>query len=292
MITELLAKLDNVEIQTTDRFSPVDMEYCRQTEREYQQIHQIYSEVAFIIDDANSKIKSFPKFPYATSINECKKLICDCNENFIHSICRYFKEKYSVSINNPKWPMTETFDYEDDNDNYFDKKGNPKKYEIVPLSYILDDIYNQMGGLSFEEKGFNEVLAYVRSAVTTYKGEISYSLKGKKLIIDQFYWSHKCHIFNRYEATVSDHHKGFFKALSHYEYGYFDIAQKYDFLCGYDIKESNGVYDKHDISSSVISSLKVFKNGKLEIEFNDYDKAVKFVKTYLPGIPQNIGEAA
>ena len=143
-----------------------------------------------------------------------------------------------------------------------------------------------MGGMSFEEKAFNELKEDAREVVTTYRGKSKYRIQGTKLIIDEFYQSRKDSILERYMATTELKHLSFFKALTHFEYDYYDISQKYKFLCDYRLDENNGVYDKHVISSSVISTIKVYKNGKVEIEFKDYITVIKFMDTYFPGIPQ------
>ena len=87
-------------------------------------------------------------------------------------------------------------------------------------------------------------------------------------------------------ADVELHHFSFFKALTHFEDDYYDISQKYRFLCDYKIDEKNGVYDKHIISSSVINFIRIYKNGKVEFEFKDYKTVIKFMDKYFPGIPQ------
>ena len=144
-----------------------------------------------------------------------------------------------------------------------------------------------MGGISFEEKAFKELKEDTKDAVITYRGKSKYCIKNTKLIIDDFYNSHKDHIWNRYMATIDSKHRSFFKALSHFEYNWYDISQKYNFLCEYKIDEDKGVYDKHFISSSIIDTIRIYKNGKIEVDFKDYKTVKKFIDTYFPGIPQS-----
>lgn len=274
---DILSKLAQVEIQITDRFPAEDMEYCRQAERDYQDAFCIYSEFSFFATDTNERIRALPKGPYTRLVDECHDKISECSERFINMICSHFREKYSVRIDNLRWEVVD-----------HDKRGRrtEARHDIVPLQDILDSVYEQMGGMSFEEKAFDELKADAREAVINYHDNSKYIIKGVKLIVDEFYWSHKCRIFERYEADVENKHRAFFRALSHFEYGSYDLARKYNFLCEWRISEQKGAYDKHEISSSIITSIKVFKNGKVEFEFKNYHTAVEFMEIYFPGIPQ------
>jgi len=275
---DLFSKLEKVELQAADKFPAEDMEYCRKTESAYQEVYGIYDDIAKRCTEAISKAKNMLGPRYVKDIVDNVEPVHSCNERFIAQICLYFREKYKISIDCPSWSVTRKNEYA--------REISEPEYEPVPLQYILDSIYEQMGGMSFAEKAFDEVKTAAKEAVLAHKGQSKYLLRGAKLIIESFYFSRKGSIGERYKARVENEHRAFFKALSHFEYGSFDLSQKYLFLCQWEIDEKNGVYDKHDIHSTVISSVKVFKNGKLEIEFKDYQTAVRFMETYFPGIPQ------
>lgn len=274
---DLLNKLDMVEIRVTDRFPAEDMQFCRMEEARYQESYAIYSEVVFVLKDAVSRLGATAENTYAQRLDDHEDKLYDCNERFIHKICGYFRKKYSVAIENPEW-MT---GYEE-----WGRTHKKERYDMVPLQYILDSIFDQMGGLSFEEKAFAELKEGALQALVTYSGKSKYRIQGDRLIIDEFYWSHKDRIWERYMASVDSKHHSFFKALTHFEYDDYFIHQKYGFLSDYRIDEKDGVYDKHLLSSTVISSIKVFKNGKVEVEFKNYSTAVRFMNTYFPGIAQ------
>ena len=274
---DLLDKLENVEIQVTDKFPAEDMEYCRQEEQSYQAAYTLYSEFSEKAREINARLNALPKNVYVQKVDENSEKLYDCNERFIYKICAHFRDKYNISINAPEWKTIKecTSGY-----------GN-RNTAVVPLQFVLDSVYEQMGGMSFEEKAFEEIKADAKRALTSYHGDSRYVIKGVKLIIADFYCFYKDRIWERYKAKIADCHRAFFKALSHFEYGKFDINQKYTFLCGrWEIDEKEGVYDKHFIHSSIIYSIKVFKNGKVEIEFKDYQTAVRFMETYFPGLPQ------
>jgi len=273
----ILSKLENITIQAIDRFPPEDMEYCKQEECVYQEIFHIYSEMAFILEDTNAKLRGYPSCPYIRTLDENKDRVSDCNEVFINNICGYFRKKYAVTVDEPNWEAS----YDENG-----RKYTKERHDIVPLQYILESVYEQMGGMSFEEKAFYELKESAREAVTAYTGDSKYTISNAKLVVDDFYNSRKDRVFERYMATVAPKHHSFFKALTHFEYGYYGIAQKYRFLCEYRIDEKEGIYDKHPISSAVINMVRVFKNGKVEIAFKSYGTAVKFMEKYFTGIPQ------
>ena len=277
MNLNLLEKLEQVEVQVTDRFPADDMEYCRKYERYFTKAYGIYDEVVQICNEAIIQINNLPSQKYVRDIENNIEVIHSCNQSFINKICSYFRNKYNVSIEDPEWAETK--------ENRYGRKEKKKKYEMVPLQYILDSIYEQMGGMSFGEKAFSELKEKIKRNVVSYN-KSKYCIKGNKLIINDFYYSYKCSIYKKYKARVESHHRSFLVALAHFEYGCYDLLQKYSFLSVYELDEDKGVYDKHDISSSVIDSIKVFKNGKLEVEFKDYSMAERFMETYFPGIPQ------
>jgi len=279
---ELLSKLENVVIQITDKFPAEDMDYCRREVQAYQAAYMLYNEFTEKAGEINASLNALPKSIYVQNVDENSEKLYDCNERFISMICAYFRDKYNISINAPEWKAIEecTSGY-----------GN-RNTAMVPLQYVLDSVYKQMGGMSFEEKAFDEIKVEAKRALTSYHGDSRYVIKGIKLIIADFYCSYKDRIWERYKAKIEDQHKAFFKALSHFENGSFDICHKYKFLCyRWEIDEKDGVYDKHSIHSSVIESIKVFKNGKVEIEFKDYRTAVRFMETYFPGLPQQAAAA-
>ena len=277
-INDLLDKLAGVEIQVTDRFPQEDMEYCRREEQTYKEAYALFDEFTGIAKEVNRCLQQFRESTYFQRVEEQMDLVSECNERFIGAICGYFAKKYNVTVERPEWKIL------DEDGGY---RRSRDRYDRVPLQYILNSVYEQMGGMTFEEKAFTEVKAAAREAVASCSGKSQYVIKGSKLAIENFYWSHKDRIWERYQAEMEERHRAFFKALSHFEYGDFEISRKYSFLCsGWRIDEEDGVYDKHFISSSVVDSIKVFKNGKVEIEFKDYLTAARFMETYFPGIPQ------
>jgi hypothetical protein len=278
---DILSKLENIEFQITDRFPLEDMEHCRREELVYQEVYHICSEVAFISEAANVKLKDFTHCPYVQTLDDNMDKVYACSERFIGEVCGYFRKKYAITIDAPIWKTSQEES---------GRKHKRERYDVVPLQYILDSVYDQMGGMSFEEKAFVELLEDAKGSVTAYNGDSKYVIRNSKLVIDEFYWSHKDSIWERYMANVDSSHRSFFKALTHFEYGYYDVSQKYGLLCGYRIDEKEGSYDKHVISSTIVHTIKVFKNGKIEVEFKDYGTAVKFMETYFPGIPQQEAE--
>ena len=254
------------------------MEYCKQAEKDYEEAYNVYSEFSYIAEETNKQIVAFPDKLYIQFIDNSKDKIYDCSEKFIDTICGYFRKKYAITVEAPSWKI------EDEDER--SRRNIKKRYDIVPLQYILDSVFEQMGGMSFEEKAFNELKETAKEAVINYHGVTKYRLQGVKLVIEDFYASHIDYICKRYMASVQLKHRSFFKALTHFEYGDYYISQKYNFLCDYQLDEKRGVYDKHIISSSIINNIRVYKNGKMEIEFKDYKTVKKFMDIYFPGVPQ------
>lgn len=277
-MNNLIDKLDSVKIQITDKFPQEDMEFCREQWQAYKAAFELYHALFMTADEVNVNLQALTDKTYVfQKLADNAAALRRINSRFISTICSYFAKKYSVSISEPEWTNIV--------ENKYGRENSEKKLEIVPLDVILDNIFEQMGGMSFEDKAFEEMKSAAKKAVSFYDGGSKYIIKGVKLIIEDFYNSYKSRIFERYEASVYSEHKAFFQALTHFESSLFMINGSYRFLCGYDISEKNGDFDKHEIHSEVVRSIKVFKNGKLEVEFKDYVTARRFMDTYFPGLP-------
>jgi len=284
-VLSLLDKFNTVEVTAADRFSPDDMAFCEEEEKIYKEAHKIHTDILvsayafFEKYEKNSQTRKCYVSEYSggkdcAGINNYRNNVMDTNQNFISNICNYFAKKYNVTIEKPKWEAI--------NNEYFGNNRLEVSLDIMPLNFVLDSIFQQMGGRTFTEKALDEIKSSVKKCVyTEYNNKWKMAIKGVKLHIDGFYSSGFCNIYKRYEISIKEKNNAFFKALTHFEYNSAYIDSKYDKYTGnYTIREETGIYDKHAVISSVISTIKVYKNGKVEFEFIDSAKARLFAKNY------------
>jgi hypothetical protein len=118
-------------------------------------------------------------------------------------------------------------------------------------------------------------------------------LNKTKVIIDDFFsvdtWNKK---YGSEEVHYSSRKNFYtlFKALSQFNYG----SPDYPFVNVYEtiIREKNEkVFTTHTLANNGVLSIKLFKNGKIELVFSTSEYAEKFAKEYC-GYTENIEQAS
>jgi hypothetical protein len=155
-----------------------------------------------------------------------------------------------------------------------------KKGIDVSMEKILDDIFIQLGGFTFQEKSEKEITDACKRAFMQYGKEQRISIIKDKLTAYGF-----LSLERQYSGgyRVSHHGKSeantLFSALSHFETGdgsilevfkpYLDYNTTMDFLC------------KNEFELEKIKAIKCYKNRKGEVWFKDNEIASEFAKKYM-----------
>ena len=169
---ELLNTPGGIKIKIIDWFPEQDMEFCRQAEKEYHAAYNIFSELSYIAEEVNQCTAVFEGNPYIQKINGYKDTVYKCNEKFIEIICGHFTNKYAVSINEPDWEAA------------VEIRGCTeikKKEDAVPLQYILDSVYNQIGDLFFDEEAYDRLAGKGANTVQTPAAADNFFVRGPEI---------------------------------------------------------------------------------------------------------------
>lgn len=247
---------------------------------------------------------------FSCNLDDVRDTMRGRNNKFIQAITSYFSKKYSVALDVneiiehliPKSDAVDPFlpfgGYrnmsEDDIDKYKQELkayGKAKdKYEAslcsLPLRYeqIVDEIFTQLGGFSFAERSMNEFLERTWNCChNQYSGDSErFEVKNAVLRLHDYGWLYvDKNLWAREPYTEykpSDNLRLLLDALAYYECGRMNEGKLwFPELFKYDTEES--MFDMEAMSK--VKSIKLFKNGRVDIRFHSAAYAQEFVEMYL-----------
>jgi hypothetical protein len=261
-MNDLLSKFDNVEINNADRIAKEDKEFCVKEQESYDDSIELYEKCS----NAFSKIKSIKdwksKYIRWGQLNVFGEEMMNAELKFVCNIVQYFVDKYKVTL---------------------DDKIIVEKYNYKEITYniIIEEIFVQLGGFSFTEKQENEIKS---ALIEEMKYDVKYDrikIKNNKISVSDFYHiNYFSKRWGNYEVDYSSDEK-FHKLLSAMSYFMFRDTRYLNNLYDTITREKNDdVFKTHDVTSNGILTLKLYKNGKIDIEFSNPKCARQFVKEY------------
>lgn len=269
---DIFSKFENIDITAEQQTSSEDIEFCKEQEEIYNKLIKAHSslipQLQEIHEQAENHSKKYTKqssgyttaYAYSLKPSEIEKTMDNMKNKFISAVCHYFMNKYSVTIN-----------YESIQSKYNHDVTHEK---------IINEITNQLGGYNFKEKAEQEIKENLRESFTWKKAEN----KGKKMILNNFLYidtSWKKWGEEKIHYNSNDKLNTLFKALQHFENGSINMNEQFETLYKQLVNGKNeAVFIKHDLNFSKFQSIKIFKNGKVEIEFATSQHADNFNKTY------------
>ncbi|MCY8738151.1 hypothetical protein P8881_19435 [Bacillus haynesii] len=259
----LLDKINNVTVNNTNRISEIDRKYC---ENQYSQ----YSKAQEALGHAFSIIKKV----YEQQINEEESFLCKYDDirhmeerisrikrRFILNITSHFSRQYNVTLD------SESIDEKYDSD--------------LTHENIISEIFEQLGGYSFEEKAVTEIIEATRNTIYNFDKKVIIK-KASLSIADYVRWD--LWSFSGFRISWDSKLGTFFQALSHFENGSVETLYLLKSMIEHLKKGSNhyDIFSKYEFKVfNKIKSIKVFKNGKITIEFSSNEQANEFANTYL-----------
>lgn len=316
----LMEKFSAVEIKADNRISEDDKAFCLRQQEAFDKAGPALQKVAEAMSAAKAEqagiLTADDDFIDRYVGNDCDvDSVYDTmkkrNRTFISTVVNYFSRKYSVELDKskieehliptgPKEPDLPWGGYrnmtEDEIASYRGKldayKAEKNKFEqslrTLPLRYeqVVDEIFVQLGGFSFQERAMNEFLRLCwdtshhrnwRSDQYEEEFEIKNDvlrLTGSWVDCDENKWM--SNPVPEYKPSQSL--KTILDALVHYEVGKFKGgAQWFPELFKYDTQEN-----QFEIAHmNKIKSIKLFKNGRVDIKFRSAAFVQEFVEQYL-----------
>ena len=289
-----LEKLQAVQISADNQISEADRRFCKAHQSAYKEAKDMLSELKYIWEDALNRQHQLLE-PYETSrytldkyisvpnfsVRDIEQRLENIHRVFINNLVDHFNSVYKVSLDSqeitdtllPQKPKSDCFS---PNTEAVDEYEKMMRSMTVEHKDVLDQIFIQLGGRTFLERALDEIKeACHKAAWCTYSGKAEYELKN-----DAVRFTYGCQfsdLFEKWELT--DSMKKILRGLAYFEseiLGYYPAA--IENLLGYSRLEDPSV---EFTSYTKLHSLRMFKNGRVDVKFKNKNYADKFASEYL-----------
>lgn len=271
---DILDMFKDIEIKNTTRISGEDLEFCQLENTIYIKAYEMYEKLIDEINNINNnEIKQLNekfyndgtssgkyKYTYTNALSyECRPYSLNDNkdkltDNMISGITSYFSHKYNVQI-----------DYE--------KIKNMAKGKKIDYNFVVDLIFEQLGGFSFEDKSKQQIIDKLKKDTKQYNREKQkVTVKNNKVIIIDYLYADS---WNKNELSYHSRERleNLFNAVNSYcgneqELSYITELSNIKYFGEYELKFSNCI------------STKLYKNTKVDLVFSNGIKALEFANEY------------
>lgn len=290
----LLDKFNAVEIKADNRISEADREYCTTLQAAYdkakKQLNDVYTILIRVGNEQRQimgdKAERMPRFLDGCSglVSQVDDDIMNRHSRFINAIVSYFEREYTVNLDRscicehliPKRPDSSRWDdsYKRDCEKYF------QDIKSLSISYVnvIDEIYAQLDGFSFEERAVNELKKRCWEVVHPGRyyndnPEDQFEVKGSTLQLT-YGCSHSSWYSDTWELTETL--RVVLNGIAHYFYGMMNYGSSmFPFASAYRVETDVFEY------SRFVLRIKFYKNGRVDIKFADSKCLNEFVEQYL-----------
>ena len=291
---DLLNIFDNIEIKNDTRIPAEDLLYIEELEQKFFEQRDFHFKMKELIEgkenkaDYSDKERKYNRGSNYSSYT--KRELQEVNYSrfmndsyyFIAAIYSYFKQKYNCQslTTHDIYEKSRTFDaYERRIEESFKKLAY---FENITKEEALNQIFEHLGGFSFEDKSRQEVIEYLKEQTKQYREDKKkVAVKGKKATIIDFIffdsWHPEC--VGGYGSSY-DKLIGLAKAVTLFE---FDVVENeiLNTFIENRCKGNSRTVGEYDFNLNKINKLKVFKNGRIDIEFTTTTNAINFAKEFL-----------
>lgn len=296
---DLLKKFENVEVKADTRISQSDRIFCEAHQAAYDHARSSLAELEFFWEDMRSQqrellaptdasadtyLTTYGKFQLSS--DKIREQLQSLHTLFIDHLVSHFADTYHFSIDKSDIkcnliPQKPTDRWEDD------YKEQAQKYtqelENLTLHYtdILEQIFLQTGGRAFFEQALYELKENCHSAAwDSDSGRARF--EQKKCVLQFTNYACRFRSYYRRESwELIDRMKDIIRGISHFETGGFDhTPASLSRLLTYTL--DSGQCEFPDCKK--IQSLKMFKNGRVDLKFASEAYVLQFVDEYLKTI--------
>jgi len=271
---DILKMFDDIEIKNTTRIQGEDLEFCQLQNtiyiRAYEMYENLINEMNTVsnneIKQLNEKFYNFGtsggkyKYTYTNALSyECRPYSINDNkdkltDNMISGMTSYFSHKYNVEI-----------DYE--------KIKKMAKGKKIDYNFVVDLIFEQLGGFSFEDKAKKQIVDKLKEDTKQYSREKQkVTVKNNKVIIIDYLYGDS---WNKNELSYHSYKKleNLFLAVN----SFCNNEQDSEYISKLYNTKSFGEYN---LEFTCCTSTKFYKNGKVDLVFTNGVKALEFANEY------------
>lgn len=314
----LMEKFSAVEIKADNRISEDDKAFCLRQQAAFDKSGPALQKIADMMTAANEEQSSIldanedclSRYLVGDGFRCEASYVLDAmkgrNRTFISAVVNYFSHKYNVELDEreieerliptgPKEPNLpwggyrnmsedEIASYREELDTYkVEKEKFEQSLRVLPLRYerVVDEIFVQLGGFSFQEKAMNEFLSRTWNCChSTYRDNAEeFEIKNDTLKLTGYWCRCKDDSWRSHDEWEStDSLKTLLNALAWYECGRMDEGNLwFPELFRYDTERN--FFETYNMQK--VKSVKLFKNGRVDIKFRSVAYVQEFVETCL-----------
>lgn len=298
----LLDKFNSIEVKADARISEHDREFCMAYHEAYvkgraalkslrQSVEESLNEQQSIISRVVPKDEMYDRsFFLGDSVHahDITNSLRNSHRVLISALVSYFERTYKVSLETDKIEEV-LLPKEPDRYSSYNSAEYKEYYgavENTELKYedILDQIFIQLGGFSFQEKALNELKQKAHDAAwNRYYGNKCYEQKKAVISFSHYACSfdswHEEYYYGEHEIQLTDGMKNIIRALAYFECGdTSNIPWTLNTLIGYNWTTYN---TEMQLGLEKLKSVKCFKNGRVDIRFTSEAFAREFAETFL-----------
>lgn len=298
----LLDKFNSIEVKADARISEHDREFCMAYHEAYvkgraalkslrQSVEESLNEQQSIISRVVPKDEMYDRsFFLGDSVHahDITNSLRNSHRVLISAIVSYFERTYKVSLETDKIEEV-LLPKEPDRYSSYNSAEYKEYYgavENTELKYedILDQIFIQLGGFSFQEKALNELKQKAHDAAwNRYYGNKCYEQKKAVISFSHYACSfdswHEEYHHGEHEIQLTNGMKNVIRALAYFECGDAgSIPWTLNTLLGYNWTTYN---TEMQFGLEKLKSVKCFKNGRVDVRFTSEAFAREFAETFL-----------
>ena len=279
----LAGKFGNFEIKKSDRISQEDQAWLTHREELYKRAIAVYKSVYDIykVENETYSKDDLENYRYSSLLIgdfDVPKKLSDVQNTYISGIFSYFSSKYSVQLTN---------NFEEYNLNrelYRYRNTDPIKdivVDFIDYHTVLEKIFDQLGGISFEEKAIKEVKDKLKSkCYNSCHDTWKIKIKGNKFTYNGY--CSKGTYSDYYNFNSTEWLRAFLDALSYNIYGkkthIYSLNRLYD---NYHVRlENDDFQDGFSAPEVGVEHIKFYKNGRVDVTFKSGEFCRNFVREW------------
>lgn len=267
---DILESFENVEIKNENRLCEEDLNFLEDLQEKFNNAKVGFGKyIEFYRENKICNLEEKEIKISCDSLEEyfVNKVVFIEGKSFISKIYNYFEKKYNITLERIKINDDYSLNFREK-----EAKQNLKWFmETLDYNLVLDNIFNQLNGISFKDKEKEEL-----------KREFEYSkpvIKGNSINFKNAIYFNDISLKYNNNYEISYNSRGKFKTI----FKLIDIINKNDNkdLCDNIIFEKNEVIGIHELKGDIIKSIQVFKNGSIKLTCDTGLNALNIAKEYL-----------
>ena len=297
---DILSKFATVKAKSIQRITDTDQKYCTAQQAAYEAAKSALSELKFFWEDALQTQKQILS-DTDTSCNhyltdyDCLNISSEkiqsqynqLHKTLIMQLVHYFNHLYNISLSYtdiveklvPQEPKYQ-YSYEKKEEQYikeYEKYEESLRTLSLTADQIVEEIFSQMDGRGLTEQALYELKGKCHSAAwADYHKTPKYELHKDILRFPGYACSHSDYSSSPW--SLSSELKNVLRGIAHFETDTFsciprEILRLLSYSYSYDLTTFT--------ECQKVKQLKMFKNGRVDIKFENAGYAKEFVENYL-----------